>query len=441
MIEQQLLVLTPMTRLLLGTETSNSNFIDTAHHIPGSMVRGCLGATLHANLPDGHDSQTCTEPTCLFCSIFRDEQIRFGFAYYRRGRDRGVWPAPLTARSCKQEPGYLNDPDHRGHGVFDFLLSDLAWSLSQDPHFFDTTTRQQLNLVTPDWAAQKNAAEYQLRLSSCSHNGCQQTLKPLSASLQYYQVEQNGGQTAIDSVLLPTIERRTHVGINRARMVAEDGLLFTETVLDFVDTGVSNNQFGCTVTVPQSLAKAFADALPQQTAIGRGRSRGYGDIRIKLVPTREPYPSIPDRINAMQTAWHSAWKPYSQSPPAGRLITLTLRAPAILSDEGLPTRFPRPLAVGLPAETIPLRAWARTAVVGGWNQATKLPRPTRQAVRAGSTFAYVVPDTVPIDTLHAALAQIEQNGIGEERGQGYGETAVCATFHSQKARLKSGENE
>lgn len=432
-----ILRITPHGKLLLGTESSNSNFIDSAEFIPGSMLRGCIGEALHATLPSDHDAELCSDENCLFCAIFRDERIGFGFAYLRTGQGRS-WPLPLTARSCKRYPGFARNKQAQPHGVHDLLLSELAWSLANDPLGFSGEARLALALAdTVSWQQQRRAVALEQTQHTCGYDGCDQPLKPLPVGLRNYGWRQGQTTAVITAAPSPPIERRTHVGINRARMVAEDSLLFTQTALDFVEAG-GGNEFLATVRVPAELEQLLRSKIPQQTTIGRGRSRGYGDISLKVGDVPDGYPTVAERLGRMQERFHEALRVFDPGLAerlSGTVVTLTLRSPAIMTERSVPVRFPQPATVDLPSNTVPLRAWARTEIVGGWDGAMQMPKRTRLALRAGSVLCYFVPDAVDSAELLTSLQQIENDGIGSDRGSGYGETTVCADFHVTQARI------
>jgi len=226
--------------------------------------------------------------------------------------------------------------------------------------------------------------------------------------------------------------RTTHVGINRARSVAQDELLFTQEALTVTRQATA---FFAEIDVLAEQKAALLEALLGTHYLGRGRSRGYGQVVI-ATETGAPLPPLDDRLFDFQLTAVAALTPYQaidarvQTTLPGQLFSLTLRTSAILQQGGQPLRVPTPEQAGLPAGTLLLRAWARTEQVGGWNSAAGLPRRTQVATRAGSVFLYFAPDgIVDRSQLIKALTCLETTGIGDERARGYGRVTCCAPFH------------
>jgi CRISPR-associated Csx10 family RAMP protein len=227
--------------------------------------------------------------------------------------------------------------------------------------------------------------------------------------------------------------RTTHVGINRARSVAQDQLLFTQERLDTLATAAA---FFAQVTVPTGKAALLEEAINGEHTIGRGRSRGNGRVVMEIIPSAE-YPALGDRLFDFQLALQSAFDAYrhvdnrvrSQMP--GTFFTLTLRSSAILHEAGRPLRVPTPAMLGLSqADRVRcLRAWARMETAGGWDSAAQLPRRKAPAVRAGSAYLFWADEAVDRKRLEEELAGAELRALGDERERGYGQFTVCASFH------------
>lgn len=426
---RRLIRITPHAPLLLGNQSGISNFQETADYIPGNALRGAAAGRLlaqctqeayledHAHCPDRED--------CPFWQLFGGEEPRFGPA--NPGKFGPVWPLPLTARTCKRYPGWPGSDEKAGHGIIDTLLADFIYDLISDPTF------PHRPLLQPELGeAWSSAWQPALReaYDACQFAGdgevCGQPMKPLPGKFYAWD-----GRPQPAHVF--TRSRATHVGINRARGVAQDELLFTQ---DSLIQSAKAFAFFAEIDVPAKRQALLAEALLGRHFVGRGRSRGLGEVAITL-ETEPKFPALASRLLDFNLAVSALLQPYQaedtrvQTTLPGQLFSLTCRTPAILSDGGQPQRVPPPQQLGLPDGTLFLRAWARTEVVGGWNGAARLPRRTQMAVRAGSAFLYFAPQSVSQEALLAALARIEQAGIGEAqtRARGYGRVTVCAPFH------------
>lgn len=426
----------PDTPLSLGNATSNSNFIESAEFISGSALRGAVAEPLLAQVGTAHDRATCAAPDCPFCALFGDNHIQFGNAYL--GDYAPVWPLPLTARSCKQFSGFTTDDPlvnaEQHHGVADMLFADLAYGMVADPAF---RQRDLLQGSAPFWHPAHDPA-LRDKSDSCdfsfpSGTTCSHKLDRVAGTYQWRARPQRVAPTPI--------ERHTHVGINRARNVAEDGLLFAQ---EQIDATRDQRAFFARIRVPDERVPALRQALQAVRFIGRGRSRGLGSVQVSVLDA-PGYPDLRTRVTAFAAALQSALHPYTQHQSAlratfpGYFFSLTLRAPALVSDAlGRTARFPTTAALGLAVPGHQIAAYARLDAVGGWDAAAGKPRRTQQALRTGSVLVYYVPPPTTLDELVNQLERLEENGIGSMRERGYGAVTVCANFHVAQARYAQG---
>ena len=113
------------------------------------------------------------------------------------------------------------------------------------------------------------------------------------------------------------------------------------------------------------------------------------------------------------------------APSDRRQFTLWLASPALIRDERLrPITDAHSLAVWLGKQLgVILKreiAFARSIRDDGWNNAWKEPRPTRFGLAAGSCFHFSATENITANKLLA----LETAGIGERRGEGYGEIRI-----------------
>ncbi|MCA9983184.1 MAG: hypothetical protein KDE59_02775 [Anaerolineales bacterium] len=427
MSERQTLLLqiSPQAPLLLGNRSGIGNFQETTDFIPGGTVRGAvaeklLAACCQANGLASHDD--CPDPaTCLFWQLFAGEEPFFGNAY-PGGSYGPVWPLPLTARTCKRAGGWASG-DRPGHGIFDILLADFAYGLVSDPAY------PQRSVLQPELQQEWSPAwrpEQRLKADTCPV--CGEPAAPVKAERYYaWQDKPQPAKTL-------SRQRAVHVGINRARGVAQDALLFTQESLAAEST---DQHFYAEVVVQAAKAAALQAAVDGAVLyVGRGRSRGYGQVKTALVHAGATPLSLAERLADFKQDAALALRPYRvvdnrvQHFLSGQLFSLTLRSPAILTVGGRLTRFPEPALLGMPAGVLGLQSWARVEQVGGWHSAARQPRRTQPAVKAGSVFLYYAPAAVEHEELLRHLNRLEEEGIGLERERGYGRVTVCAQFHT-----------
>jgi CRISPR-associated Csx10 family RAMP protein len=226
------------------------------------------------------------------------------------------------------------------------------------------------------------------------------------------------------------LARHTHTAINRARGVAEDGMLFT---LETLEPGTLLRGCGW---VEAADAPRVREALPQVRRMGRGTRRGRGQVAIELIDA-EAQGQTAARVRALNARFQEAWDFYAAlmgdagpSPKPGTYFTLDLLAPAIFKDGVAATLVPPPLDLSIEVELV--RRFAAPTLTEGWWQVAKLPYPTALAAQAGSVYLYRTLTPLSeegIAALSAELDALRRRGIGEQRERGYGALLPCAPFH------------
>jgi CRISPR-associated protein Csx10 len=104
-----------LSPICLAAAVPAGNLTSTLDYIPGSTVRGALAALY---LASGKPADATFE------RLFLSGEVTYGNLYLN-----GSAPAPLSARSCKHEPGFTRDDT--GHGVVDWLLPSFAQRLAK----------------------------------------------------------------------------------------------------------------------------------------------------------------------------------------------------------------------------------------------------------------------------------------------------------------------
>lgn len=426
------LSITLLSPLQLGTQTSVGNYEMTRRMIPGAVFRGAIAERALA---------TCTQPTykqqhracperaeCPFWQLFRpDAEPLWGFAY--PAKVGPAWPFPLTARTCKYHPGYVAGDGRTYHGVYDTLVGQFIIDLLTDIQF---PLRARLQPELAGELAQVTG----LLSTQCPAEGCTGALKPASGCYSIADgAPDYAGRLQVRSI--------THVGINRARSVAEDSLLFTQETIEVEGSDIVFHARVRVATAQLARLKPYLDE--QEYFIGRGRSRGNGHVRISLINEPDSASTVPERVkhfnHTVQAALKRARSDDSrvQITMPGTLFSVTLRSPLILEHFGQPTLLPTAKDMGVPGARL-LRAWARSEVVSGWHSAARLPRRTHLAACAGSVYLYWTEESVATRTLQEQLQALEIEGVGGERARGYGQVTVCAPFHTQN-RLEYSQKE
>jgi len=245
----------------------------------------------------------------------------------------------------------------------------------------------------------------------------------------------------------------THVGINRRRETAEQGLLYS---VQAIAEGI---QFVGHMTAPDSWDEnrvaEFKRLLGSITHLGGEQTSGLGRVEILVKEVEDDAEDVPTRINQLNAKLREVWSEYAATAvdaptgPEGDYLTIDLLTPALLATpDGTPI-------VQLTAEMLKARAaelghanlpdletvmyvdpagnerpliFTAPVIVTGWSEAWGLPKPTALAAVAGSVFVFHTKDAHP---WHEPLAKMEVYGIGARREEGFGAVRVCDPFHRE----------
>ncbi|MEE8389975.1 MAG: RAMP superfamily CRISPR-associated protein [Anaerolineae bacterium] len=367
----------------------------TQRHIPGSALRGALAEVFinQYGLKPGPESE--------FNQLFEGaEAIRFEPAYPATALEWG-YPFPLTARQCKAHGGFpkLDTPQAERecyHGAFDVLVSQVVFE------------EQLVSGSVPF-----------IEKPLCPH--CWKNVEPAQGVYTWDEEEGHPG-VASDVCLV----RHTHTAINRARSVAEDGMLFT------IETMEPGTLLRGQVWVEPDQVERVRKALSTIKHLGRGVTRGRGRVMVDPLP-QESNGSILARIEALnkliqkERALYARLAGDAAPPPDGVYFTLDLLSPAVFGNGVVATLKPEDLNLSFEVNLV--RRFVASEVVGGWWNAARLLHPTALAVEAGSVFLYQAPSDVDLQGLSRELETLRAEGVGCLRERGYGAVLPCAPFH------------
>jgi len=377
--------------------------------LSGTLLRGALAQVYLQQ----HGS---ADPT--FAELFVDEDMA---RYGPLDPDKQV--VPLTAASCKREPGFRAEGKH---GLADQLWLRIARRLCG----------RELSATVLD------------RSRRCSR--CHQDLKGFSG---FYRHDLNKGYFTPKKSWRR--EPVAHVGIDRSTHTAAESIFYHLPALE--PTTKDANLHGI-LEAEDTVVVGLRNLLHVENEIiriGHARTRGYGKVRLKIGETL-----------AEDSNDHARWEDWSRQLTAFLthsalgltleedtfLFSLTLPTGAILLDSVL--RYTLDLA-GMESWLAPLpkpdasrpvlehagvsvfggRLWCVAAVtrherLRGWNAAHGLPRQDEWAVTRGSVYAYLFQgDTTSRKNLQNNLTRLQQNGVGARRIEGFGRVLVSDDFH------------
>ena len=155
--------------------------------------------------------------------------------------------------------------------------------------------------------------------------------------------------------------------------------------------------------------------------IGRSRSAQYGEAEFEWID------NAPQELSGL-VEWNG-FATQQTSPNRDKCLIITTLSPLLtVNHTGHPdARFPEQelaKALGLnTAELTQLSSYTRTEVIGGYHAHLRLPRQQWPAIAAGSVFVFELTQNLN-NECEERLVQLEQNGLGLRKGEGYGRIAV-----------------
>jgi CRISPR-associated protein Csx10 len=386
------LLITAHTALAFPLRKTGTQFTPSLPYIPGSALWGALGAQIDGTPP-----------------------VRFSNALPAHPDDAWVRVLPATAMSCKLQCGFRADSipgESRQHGVFDTLFEQMCVkelrpaSLAYDPRCPVCLGKaERFDGFYAQWG---NKCDWHAR----------------------------------------TVQRRifTRIAIDRKLGTAAEGLLYSPIVIselnEFHHDTVQRYRPTTFVAQVWGLDDDLQANLERVPRVGAHISSGLGQVTVRATPV-DTSDDMLERVEAFQTRLHECWRVFEQlqpqipgptwSPNDWQVFSIDLQNDALLHEHGWqPTAIysAAQLAAqtGLAAE--PVFAAATARVVGGWNVRWNRPKPTYIGAAAGSV--YVFRTQASRDDISAALRQLEAEGIGERRAEGFGVVLGCDPFHTQE---------
>jgi len=245
-----------------------------------------------------------------------------------------------------------------------------------------------------------------------------------------------------------SVEQRllTRVAINRRRMVAEEGLLYSPYVLSEAMQQDQKGEDGIPRYAPtrfvgqvRNLPDGWKARLEAVDGVGGRNNSGLGWVRLWLEPLEEGG-DLTERLRQFNEHLARVWQvfhglgapPDAPAQPDRLYFSLDLQADAVLrtADELPAMVYDAEMLkadTGLEAELV--RSYASYRYGGGWNAAWGLPKPAHVVTRMGSVYLFRVADDLGYAALANVLRPLEKRGIGELRAEGFGQFRICDEFH------------
>ncbi|TWG30825.1 RAMP superfamily CRISPR-associated protein [Geobacillus sp. C56-T2] len=380
--------ITATSPLLLSNRPASegSSVYQSLEYIPGTSIRGAWIEAYKRRNP----SRSEKAYSHLISEKFMD---RYWFDDFSpEGRQR----LPLTAITCKQFPGFKDDEGH-GHGVKDSLLL-----------YYRTLKRCEAN---------EEFVETELTCQRCQ------------------SVYTSYGQWVNEEFDRPAQPLRKiqsgHVAILPVTQTIVKGKLFFEQTLDI------DQSFEGKIHVPVDDKAEFEEMMEwlkeHPLRVGAKRTSGYGEVKVMTYresaeehspPLRERFYRFQERCREMGIIGAEE-KAFSLTMLSdGVFVDRWFRFRADLTPELLTeltgVEFP---GVKLVYRHVELRR------VYGWNQKWNVALDEQIAVKAGSSYLYIVSGRESEDFWIEQLERLEQSRIGKRIHEGFGRLRVCDSFH------------
>ncbi len=398
-----------------------------AGYIPGTAFIGSLAAVHRLLKPDAKKE---------FEQLFLSEQVLYPDLYpaffndgpdhpLQAANDLPVYPLPRTAQSCKRHPGFLYRPrgvDYDNHGVRDSLVDWAMFKLWSNGG----------KVSDPVKALQELQDHKDCR--------CGAAMDHLSG---YYRWSERNPKIIMTATTSEYMRLQTHTGIDRESGTVQEGILYNRRVFE------EGMRFWGAIKVPddgdlENKLKSFLEQIGQSglVRVGTGRTRGMGKVTFLRESKKEEdaFSKFHKRLDEFHTLLE---EPAKQLGLEDRyFFALTLHSPLILVDDFLRYQgtIDGPTLEKLLGceETIKIEQIYQSAQmrrVTGWLEVWGLPRMNEYAIETGSVFLFscnATQGTPAHETLLQRLFELEEQGIGKRRAEGFGRVRVSDQFHQER---------
>lgn len=363
--------------LALSSRYFASNEVDTLDYIPGSAFRGAMADKLGKEL--GYD-------TPIFSEIFLNGRVKVGNLYLLKGGQG--FPIPKSARTCKYLKGF------RPHAVIDFLLSAVEYRLTENAFAFPRV--------------------------------CPLCKAPLASFDGFY--------VRTGERIDPTKRLITRTAIDDRTLTARQGVLYSiETIEEDQEFYGMLDADSVLVIEDEELRHGDTTILRKGEILwlGLGKTRGFGNVEITAIRNLGQIFS-PDLVPGnVENRFEKFQQRLSRLNING--FAITLFSDAIMIDKFMRYRSwidGQYLKEEFNLDNVELLcAFNSTREILGWNVAWGLPKETEMAIEKGSTFFFKC--DAKQENLCETLKQIELEGVGLRREEGFGRVYICDTFHTE----------
>lgn len=373
---EMVLALRTVSPLALHCTRAGTQYADVLDYIPGSTLRGALA--------ENYLNENGLDDT--FDDLFVSGRVCFGDLWPTL-QGQGTVLLPATARACKR--------DGLGHidSLSDTVLPALLSKESLKPE------------------------------ASCPD--CKEPCDRI-----------NGYIAGLAQPELVSLTCRLRVGtaIERTTGTVARELLFsrnTRSTRKLVEPGGREILLQGTIRLREDALRSHLNNLLKtgtRLFLGSGRSRGLGEVELVYwEPLVQP---VDPSLEIRWQQFNGRVQQIIGDTEDVRYFCLTLLSHLVLRDALLRPILGNvgPEHFGLPGSLTYVKRFISTVTVAGWNAALGLPKPDTVALSRGSVLLF----QCSVAQEHAVLqrlAQIETEGVGERRSEGFGRISACHPFH------------
>ena len=393
------LTLSLCSPIALHRTRASIQYVETLDYIPGVAVRGALAETYLSERGKAEDD--------TFQKLFVSGQVQYGDLWptVQSNLTHGSILIPATAQACKRN-GLTHKDSFR-----DTLLDVFAQPTSQECGYVDSGDKKK----------------------------CKEPLDRVNGYLSDLE--------CLERVAAKS-ELRVSAAMDRSTGTAAREMLFTQHTLTSKNVKQDEDEicFQGTLRLADPALKtqlddflAVSGLFPTKEGtpffLGSGRSRGLGEVVVEAFKMTNASISLEERWEQFNEVAHNAG-----GDANCQYFSLTFLSHVALRDSLLRPVLGKitPHHFGLPDgvrfvnrcdSNEPVRFLNQIAL-HGWNAAQGLPKPDTVALARGSVLLFQC-DRDQKSEVFSRLAQIESEGIGERRGEGFGRIAVCYPIHYQ----------
>jgi CRISPR-associated protein Csx10 len=415
-MKQYRLTFKTITPVMIGEHrtTQNSQSLD---YIPGATL---LGGLAYAYLRQKKLSPE--QKDASFDRFFLEDQVRIGNFYPANfssflSLDVPVKPLPTTARSCKRWEGFKYQAQEECHGVVDHLIFWSLFKLSGNLNIFNEKNRY-----------------------------CQDCQRERIDVFHGFYRRYGPGQYKRADVNTRLV---MGTGINRLTGTVEEEILFSREVIAEAGPDGEAQVFQGRIALDESVEQDFLDFLTSPTLhlrIGQAKTRGLGRLQLESPGQgRKPVPPISlkdfkDRLTQFDDAVKTQAKVYGFSLDDSFWFAVTCCSDAIIRANDL--RYKTSLTANDMATQLKVGENdiqfvyhdASVVKIRGWNTLWRLPKTVELAISKGSVFMFTYTKT-PDDPFFQALYDLEQEGIGSRKAEGFGWIVISDEFHQEVTQI------